>query len=78
MVMAVFSETPFLTKFRTVERAQTTWPREFRYTGGRFRTEIDGRYVEPGDLVSLNARQAEAFEDRFEVVTTEPSPAVTA
>ena len=61
-----------------VERERTTWPREFRYTGKRFKTEINGRYLEAGDIVSLNAQQAEAFKDRFELVTAESSPAVTA
>jgi hypothetical protein len=60
-----------------VERQQETWPRAFRYTGQRFRTELDGRYVEPGDVVRLSAHQAESLRDRFEPVGTERSPAAT-
>lgn len=50
--------------------AKTT--RSYRYTGPRHKTFIGGRYLDTGEVVTLNATQAEAFRDRFEEVTEQP------
>lgn len=49
------------------------WPtpdttHEYRYTGRPDKTSIDGRYVEPGDIVPLTETRALALADRFEPV----------
>jgi hypothetical protein len=46
------------------------WPNSstrhpYRYTGPVFKTMWEGRYLQPGDVVELNATQAAAFADRF-------------
>jgi hypothetical protein len=53
------------------------WPegvtaRPFRYTGPAFKMRMDGREIEPGEVVLLNESQARSFGDRFEPVTSEP------
>lgn len=49
------------------------WPNasatnQFRYIGRPEKTTIEGRWLEPGDVVTLNETQAHAMRDRFEVV----------
>lgn len=63
-----------LVKIREQEvgRATETGKRPFKYTGPRHKAFIDGRYLEPGDVVLLNSVQAEAWQDRFEIVQQEP------
>lgn len=49
------------------------WPsvsatNKFRYVGKPDKHTVDGRFVEPGEIVELSESAAQAFRDRFEIV----------
>ncbi|HEX5474964.1 MAG TPA: hypothetical protein VFX12_09915 [Vicinamibacterales bacterium] len=43
----------------------------YRYIGLPGRAQFDGRFLKVGEVVLLNERQADAWQDRFEAVTEE-------
>ncbi len=56
---------------RAVAREKARWPRAFRYTGKPGKSQMEGRYLETGEVVDLNEAQAAALADRFEEVVAE-------
>jgi hypothetical protein len=44
------------------------WPRPFVYVGPKRKHQMNGAFVQPGDIVELNESQAQSWADRFEPV----------
>jgi len=50
---------------------EATTSHPYRYTGPKWKCSIDGKDVQPGDVVQLSATQVESWGDLFEAVAEE-------
>lgn len=47
-------------------RQAKVWPSLYRYRGLKWKLQMDGRFVNPGEVVELTERQASGWGDLFE------------